>query len=206
MTIIGVTFAAIAAVLLAIVSFGVPFFKSVYFLKASISEGGFNGSVLFGTFGYCLELSNGTTCSKHFLGYEFGPSPLFIQFHLITNLIFCDLKDFNSLQAVGNGLLPIHVPQVLVKWIPKALIIHFFALIIAVATAFLRIIPAINCIGACLSGLAAALAMLAFVFDLIFYFVAKAKIISVGSAHIGSGVWLTLAAWILLFLGGIICC
>ena len=61
-----------AAVLLAIVSFSVPYFKSIYFLKASLSDQGINGSITFGTLGYCLELANGTTCTKPKVGYELG--------------------------------------------------------------------------------------------------------------------------------------
>ena len=61
-----------AAVLLAIVSFSVPYFKSIFFLKASLSNQGINGSVTFGTLGYCVELPNGTTCSKPKVGYELG--------------------------------------------------------------------------------------------------------------------------------------
>ena len=62
----------VATILLAIVSFCVPYFKSVYFLKASISVDNYNGSITFGTLGYCLELSNGTSCSKPSVGYEIG--------------------------------------------------------------------------------------------------------------------------------------
>lgn len=61
-----------ATVLLAIVSFCVPYFKSVYFLKADISVGSNHGAITFGTLGYCLELSNGTTCSKPSIGYQLG--------------------------------------------------------------------------------------------------------------------------------------
>lgn len=61
-----------ATVLLAIVSFSVPWFKSIYFLKASLSVEGINGSMTFGVLGYCLELRNGTTCSKASVGYEVG--------------------------------------------------------------------------------------------------------------------------------------
>ena len=61
-----------ATLLLAIVTFCVPFIKSVFFLKASIAEDGVSGSIIFGTLGYCLELSNGTTCSKPSVGYELG--------------------------------------------------------------------------------------------------------------------------------------
>lgn len=59
-----------ATIILAIVSFSVPILKSIYFLKASITEDGFTGSITFGTLGYCLQLSNGTTCSSPSVGYE----------------------------------------------------------------------------------------------------------------------------------------
>lgn len=61
-----------ATILLAIVSFCVPLIKSVFFLTASISQNGVNGSITFGTLGYCLELSNGTICSQPSVGYELG--------------------------------------------------------------------------------------------------------------------------------------
>ena len=62
----------VATALLAVVSFCVPYFKSVFFLKASISVSGHNGTITFGTLGYCLELSNGTTCSTPSIGYQLG--------------------------------------------------------------------------------------------------------------------------------------
>ena len=61
-----------AAVLLAIVSFSVPYFKSVFFLKASLTVENVNGNLTLGTLGYCIELSNGTTCTSPSVGYEFG--------------------------------------------------------------------------------------------------------------------------------------
>jgi len=61
-----------ATILLAIVSFSVPWFKSVYFLKASLSVENVDGTITFGVLGYCLELNNGTTCSKPSIGYQLG--------------------------------------------------------------------------------------------------------------------------------------
>lgn len=61
-----------AAALLGLVSFSVPYFKSVFFLKASLQDEGINGSIIFGTLGYCIELPEGTTCSKPSVGYELG--------------------------------------------------------------------------------------------------------------------------------------
>jgi SUR7/PalI family len=65
----------LATVLLALVSFSVPWFKFVYFLKASLSVEGISGSITFGVLGYCVQLSNGTTCSKPSIGYELGKTP-----------------------------------------------------------------------------------------------------------------------------------
>ena len=60
---------------LALVTFSAPFLKSIFFLKASLSQENIDGSIVFGTFGYCLQLaSNGTTCSKARIGYDLGQS------------------------------------------------------------------------------------------------------------------------------------
>jgi len=61
-----------ATILLAVVSFCVPYIKSVYFLKATINIDGGSGTITFGTLGYCLELSNGIRCSTPSVGYELG--------------------------------------------------------------------------------------------------------------------------------------
>lgn len=61
-----------ATILLAVVSFCVPYFKSIYFLKANIDQDGVSGSITFGTLGYCVELSSNTTCSEPSVGYELG--------------------------------------------------------------------------------------------------------------------------------------
>jgi hypothetical protein len=62
----------IATVILAVVSFSVPYFKSVYFLKASLSYEKVDGSVTFGVLGYCLDIASNTTCSKPSVGYSLG--------------------------------------------------------------------------------------------------------------------------------------
>lgn len=55
-----------------------------------------------------------------------------------------------------------------------------------------------------ISGFAASVALTAFVFDLVLFFVTKSRIKSVQGASVafGTAVWLTLAAWILLFFAG----
>ena len=61
-----------ATVLLAIVTFCVPWIKSVYFLKAGLAVEGISGNITFGTLGYCTQLSNGTTCTSPHVGYQLG--------------------------------------------------------------------------------------------------------------------------------------
>ena len=124
--------------------------------------------------------------------------------HLKTNIFFCDLKDINSL--VHNEL-PIQIPAVVVKWITTALVLHIAALIVAALSAFFGLLAhvremSMTCCSTFISGFAAVIALVAFIFDLVLFFVAKARISSVGSAQIGSAVWLTLAAWVLLFFSG----
>lgn len=62
----------VATVILAVVSFSVPYFHSVYFLKASLAAEGQSGDITFGTLGYCIVLQSGTTCSNATVGYELG--------------------------------------------------------------------------------------------------------------------------------------
>ncbi|KAL0951706.1 hypothetical protein HGRIS_008381 [Hohenbuehelia grisea] len=61
-----------------------------------------------------------------------------------------------------------------------------------------------TCCSSCVSGFAAAVALIAFIFDLALFFIAKSRINAVpgGSAQIGNAIWLTLAAWLLLFFSG----
>ncbi|KAJ3489613.1 hypothetical protein NLI96_g2013 [Meripilus lineatus] len=175
-----------ATILLAVVTFSVPYFKTVYFLQASLQTEGIDGSITFGTLGYCLHLkSNGTTCSKPSIGYEL---------------------DINKL--VGNSL-PVEIPNVVVKWLTYALFLHAVALILAAGSAVFGLLAhvrefSMTCCSTCISGFAAVVAMVAFIFDLVLFFVAKARINSIdgGSASIGIGIWLTLAAWLLLFFAG----
>lgn len=173
----------VATALLAVVSFCVPYFKSVYFLKANISIGGKNGSITLGTLGYCLELSNGTTCSSPSVGYEL---------------------DINTL--VGNTL-PVQIPEVVVKWLTYCLVLHIVALGLSAGSAVFGLLAHIREMSmtycsTCISGLAAVVTLLAFIFDIAIFFAARARINAVGSAEIGNATWLTLAAWVLLFLSG----
>jgi hypothetical protein len=114
------------------------------------------------------------------------------------------LKDINNL--VGDNL-PIQIPKVVVKWVTSALVLHIVALILAAASAFFGLLAhvremSMTYCSTFISEFAAAVALVAFIFDLVLFFVAKTRINAVGSAQIGSAIWLTLAAWVLLFFSG----
>ncbi|KZV60400.1 pali-domain-containing protein [Peniophora sp. CONT] len=178
-----------ATVLLAVVTFCVPWIKSVYFLKAGLSVEGISGNITFGTLGYCTELANGTTCTSPHVGYQL---------------------DINKL--VGDNT-KIQIPQVVVKWITYALVLHIVALVLAAGSTIFGILAHIrefsgSCLSTCISGLGAAVTLAAFIFDLAFFFIAKSRINAVdgGFAEIGNAVWLTLAAWLLLLFSGCFYC
>ncbi|KAG8219623.1 SUR7/PalI family-domain-containing protein [Butyriboletus roseoflavus] len=174
-----------ATVILAVVSFSVPLIKSVYFLKASLAADNLNGDITFGTLGYCMTIGSSTTCSNATVGYQL---------------------DVNAL--VGNTTA-IQIPQVVVKWLTYVLVLHIAAFGLAAIAALFGLLAhvremAMTCFSSCISGFAAFVALVAFVFDLAIFFVAKSRMNSVsgGSASIGNAVWLTLVAWILLFFSG----
>jgi hypothetical protein len=74
-----------AAILLAVVSFCVPWIKSVYFLKAGLAVEGISGNITFGTLGFCTEINGNTTCSSPRVGYQLGMStPLALSYCSFT--------------------------------------------------------------------------------------------------------------------------
>jgi len=109
---------------------------------------------------------------------------------------------------VGNKT-NIDIPDVIVKWITYALFLHIVALILAAISSVFGLLAhvrefSMTCFSSCTSGVGAAITLLAFIFDLAFFFVAKSRLNSVkgGSATIGNAIWLTLTAWLLLFFSG----
>jgi len=117
-----------------------------------------------------------------------------------------DRVDPNSL--LGNKT-PIEIPQVVVKWLTYALVLHIVAFGLASIAAVFGLLAhvremSMTCCSTFVSGFAAAVSLLAFIFDIAFFFLLKARINKVpgGSAQIGNAIWITLAAWILLFFAG----
>ncbi|KAH7923915.1 pali-domain-containing protein [Leucogyrophana mollusca] len=175
----------VATVLLAVVSFSVPLIKSVYFLKASLAVENINGDITFGTLGYCMDIAGNNTCSKASVGYQL---------------------DIN--QLVGDNTA-IQIPEVAVKWLTYALVLHIVAFGLAAVAALFGLLAhvremAMTCFSSCISGFAATVALAAFIFDIALFFIAKSRLNSVagGSASIGNAVWITLVSWVLLFFSG----
>ena len=95
------------------------------------------------------------------------------------------------------------------KWLTYCLFLHVVALVLAAGSAVFGLLAhvremAMTCCSTFISGFAAVVALLAFIFDLAFFFLARTRINAVrgGSATIGNAIWLTLAAWVLLFFSG----
>ncbi|KAG1871085.1 SUR7/PalI family-domain-containing protein [Suillus tomentosus] len=175
----------IATILLGVVSFSVPLIKSIYFLKASLAAEGSSGYITFGTLGYCSDISGTVSCSSATVGYELNINAL--------------VGDNTALQ----------IPTVVVKWLTYALVLHIVAFGLAGVAAIFGLLAhiremAMTCFSSCISGFAATVALTAFIFDLVIFFVAKSRMNSVsgGSASIGNAVWITLVAWVLLFFSG----
>lgn len=175
----------VAAILLAVVSFSVPIFKSIYFLKASLAVENIDGTITFGTLGYCLTISGSTSCSSATVGYE---------------------VDINALVGDNSS---IQIPTVVVKWLTYALVLHIVAFGLAGVAALFGLLAhvremAMSCFSSCISGFGATVAFIAFIFDIAIFFVAKSRMNSVSgdSASIGNAVWLTLVAALLLFFSG----
>jgi hypothetical protein len=110
----------VATILLAVVSFSVPYFKSVFFLKASLEVTGTKGSITFGTLGYCLEIAGqATNCSKPSIGYEINSELLTLFLKLRSLDAAIDLN-----QLVGDKIKFAQIPAVTVKWLTYALVLH----------------------------------------------------------------------------------
>lgn len=177
-----------------IVSVSTPIIKSVTFLTAdlsvSVASVTIDGTVNLGTFGWCLNgVGTKPVCQGPQLGYE-----------------------LDSDQVFGNNT-SFSLPNSLIKWLTYALVVHPIAAGLAAAS-FLS-----GCISHCrefstsrittwLTSLATTVALIAFVFDIVLFSIARSRINSASNtevgldARLGNAVWLTLVGFILLFLSG----
>src|ERR1700761_7357166 len=126
---------------------------------------------------------------------------------IATNQTCPLLPDPNTL--LGDNISFLQIPTVVTKWITWALVLHIVAFGLSAFAALFGLLAhvremAMTCFSSCISGFAATVALVAFIFDLVLFFTARARINAVngGSATLGSAIWLTLVAWVLLFFSG----
>ncbi|KAK8854869.1 hypothetical protein IAR55_003608 [Kwoniella newhampshirensis] len=169
-----------ATALLAVVSFNTPLLKSLDFFSATYSE----GSISLGTLGFCRTISGRQTCTGPQVGYEFNPNTVF-------------------------GVTAFNIPEAITKYLTYVLILHVVALAFAAFATIIGIFAhsptfPLLCLSIWMAGIASTFSFLALVFDLAMFYIARARINSVqgANAEIGTSVWLTLAAWVLLAVSG----
>ncbi|KAL7417568.1 SUR7/PalI family-domain-containing protein [Mrakia frigida] len=180
----GTILTAASTVLLALASFSTPLLKSLYFFKASFSSSSISGVLTLGTLGFCLVQDGTTTCSSPSVGYDL---------------------DLNAIL----GVTIIDIPEVAAKWITYVLVLHIVALGLSAGAFVLGLLAhcrefAMGCFSSCFASMAAAVALIAFIFDIVLFLLARTRINSLdgASSSIGPAVWIVLAAWVLLFLSG----
>ncbi|SNX81903.1 uncharacterized protein MEPE_00608 [Melanopsichium pennsylvanicum] len=180
----GTLLTLIAAILLGLVTISTPIIKGIYFLEATIGgSGSQNGQTArLGTLGYCI----GDTCSSPTLGYSFDPN-----------------------QLLGIQVISSKYTSAVIKGLTYTLILHPIALAFAVVSVLLGLIShcrelSTNCFGTFVTGIGAFVTIVAFGLDLALFIIAKKRIDSINgaSAQLGTALWMTLAAWILMFLAG----
>ena len=122
---------------------------------------------------------------------------------MLTHFVYIDI---NAL--LGNNT-SIDIPEVVVKWITYALVLHIVALVLAGISSVFGLLAHVREMSmaycsTCVSGFAASVALLAFVFDIVLFYLTKSRVNSIdgGKAEFGLAVWLVLAAWVLLFFAG----
>ena len=98
-------------VVLGFVTLDLPLFKWMFFYRVSITQGRFNRSISFGTLGYCVKLTNGTTCSKLMFVNELGQlspfnPPLFmtglLTFYQISMVLLAKIYPSKFLKGPGS--------------------------------------------------------------------------------------------------------
>ncbi|KAF7307978.1 hypothetical protein MKEN_01159300 [Mycena kentingensis (nom. inval.)] len=199
--VLGLTTIAAGTALLGFVAFDVPYFKSIYFLRIDLansttgvtSGAASNQSTPFvdlGVLGFCADLQNGKglQCSEAKVGYNLSEAGGFIDGTLPPALSA-------SAEAVASGLT-------------KVLVLHIVAFgisLISFAFGILAFLgaPIADCFASCFCGFAGSAAFAVFIFDLAFFFLIKKRVQdvgNVGAAVMGNALYVTLFAWILLFI------
>ncbi|KAF7321195.1 hypothetical protein HMN09_00208000 [Mycena chlorophos] len=195
--ILGVATVAAGTALLGMVAFSVPEFKSIYFLRIDLSNSTVTTAVNqtapfvdLGVLGFCTDLQNGQglQCSPAKIGYNLSDASQFISGPLPAGLS-------SSVNTVASGLT-------------KVLVLHIVAFgisLLSFAFALLAFFgaPIADCCSSCFCGFAGSAAFAVFIFDIAFFELIKKRVQDVGNAGaavMGNALYLTLFAWLLLFI------
>ncbi|KAF7436358.1 hypothetical protein PC9H_003191 [Pleurotus ostreatus] len=202
----------IAAALLGLVSFCVPYFEPIFFLKAAIPVVGtdLRGIITFGTLGYCLKFPNETTfCSEPQVGYKLGELIVIENRHQPVGEQVTYTNERADVNQLLDNNLPFEIPGEVVKWITYVLVLHLVAFALATLSASFGLLAHIQeiplvCCSTLISGFAATVAMLAFIFDIVLFALTKKRIDKTpgGRAEMGIAIWLTLVGFLMLFFSG----
>jgi hypothetical protein len=196
--ILGVVSVTAATVLLGLVAFDVPYVKSVYFLRIDLGNGTASAAAVnqtnpfidLGVLGFCTDLKDGRglQCSAAHVGYNLSEASQFINGTLPPALTA-------SVNAVASTLT-------------KVLVLHVVAFgisLISLAFALLAFFgaPIADCCSSCFCGFAGSAAFAVFIFDIAFFELIKKRVQeegNAGAAIMGNALYLTLVAFLLLFI------
>ncbi|GAA96272.1 uncharacterized protein L969DRAFT_84119 [Mixia osmundae IAM 14324] len=183
-----------ATILLVLCSISVPVNQKFYFLSAdinaTISGLSVDGLVRLGVWGHCADVAGENKCTPATLGYNF---------------------DANALLGISRSL--VNLPSASIKPFTYVLILHPIAAGLAGLTFIFGLLAhirefAIVRFTTCLASLATTVSLLAFIFDIIAFSIAKSRINASATADaspnatLGNAVWMTLAGFVLLLLSG----
>ncbi|KAJ6572754.1 actin cortical patch SUR7/pH-response regulator pali [Mycena vulgaris] len=196
--ILGVISVAAATGLLGIVAFDVPYVKSVYFLRIDLGNGTAstaaanqtNAFVDLGVLGFCTDLKDGhgLQCSPAHIGYSLSEAGKFINGTLPATLS----AGVNTVASTLTKVLVLHV-------------VAFGISLISLAFALLAFFgaPIAECCSSCFCGFAGSAAFAVFIFDIAFFEIIKKRVQEEGNsggAIMGNALYITLVAWLLLFI------
>ncbi|KAJ7113635.1 hypothetical protein C8R44DRAFT_881916 [Mycena epipterygia] len=198
--ILGLSSVAAATVLLGLVAFDVPYFKSVYFLRIDLGNGTAtaaanqtNPFVDLGALGFCTNLKDGR-------GLQCSPLQMAYTYSLVSGGL--EIPQWNPPPSSGHGR---QCRCIDTYEGPGAALVAFGIAVMSLAFALLSFlgVPIADCCSSCFCGFAGAAAFAVFAFDIAFFEIIKLRVNQEGhsgTALMGNAVYLTLFAWLLLFV------
>jgi len=186
--------------LLILATISTPIFNSFYFLNLQLTSNipaiPLQAHITFGTFGYCIQLESQQACSSPKLSYQLNPNTIGI-----TLPPQIDLSSVNPIIAKLTYALILH---------PIAAALALLSVLSGLLSHFREYSR--SCYASCFASLASTVALLAVVFDLVAFSIAKNRLNALSNQFVtanalfGVAIWITLAGWICLTLSGFFFC